>query len=306
MNLTTNTRRLFNRVRRGVDNLPTVERRSRSRFLAARRRHRAANASAQAHVPAELRHDGFCLTSLKALGLPEVAAYRDSLDRLATDLAAQPIPKSDAVFTVWADDAAILKHPEVFRLGLHPPVLDLVESYLGFSPAYHGAYVRRDFARRSSSRSRLWHLDLEDHRMFKLIVYVRDVTEADGPIEVVPAAASRRIVREQGYGGGWIHQPQLQDAIEAAPRRSVTGPAGTVVLIDPSRVLHRGGPLEPGHERFTVFYDFTTARPRRPYYCKSSVTPATLDVMRRPLDDRQRRALDWRRPSKQPAVTASP
>lgn len=295
MRMVHNTRRLVNRVRRSVDNVGFVERRSRSRYLTAKRQHRALATSQQRiEVPTPLRHDGYHLTTLDELGVGNASEVLQGLSALANGLAAKPCPDSDAVFTIWAGDAEILEYPAVFHLGLQPAVLDLVEAYLGFAPAYHGAYVRRDFPRVSTGRSRLWHLDLEDHRMFKLVIYVRDVTEADGPLELVSAPVSRRIVREHGYAGGWINQPAMQQSIESAKRHTVVGKAGTVVLVDPSRVLHRGGPLEQGHERYTVFYDFTTSRPRRPYYCKSSVEPQTVDVFRADLDERQRRAIDWR------------
>lgn len=202
MRMAHNTRRLVNRVRRSVDNVGFVERRSRSRYLTAKRQHRLlATSQRRLEVPPSLRHDGYHLTTLDELGVGNASEVLQGLSALADGLAAKPCPDSDAVFTIWAGDAEILEYPAVFHLGLQPAVLDLVEAYLGFAPAYHGAYVRRDFPRVSTGRSRLWHLDLEDHRMFKLVIYVRDVTEADGPLELVSAPVSRRIVREHGYAG---------------------------------------------------------------------------------------------------------
>lgn len=291
MNVRHQLKRVINRGRRQWDNLPWVEHRSRSQHVKRRRAFRESRPTIDPkhrHMLADLRHQGFHVTHLNDLGIDSAPHLLNALQSVSLELEQAPPVGREMSFTDWADDALLLKQPLVFEFGVEPSIMRFIESYLGCELAYYGPYVRRDFPQQNAGRSRLWHLDLEDHRMFKMVVYVRPVGLDNGPLEVLPADASRAIVKRYGYTGGWISNARLSQAIEQAPRQAVTGDAGTVVLVDPSRVFHRGSPIAPGHERFATFYDYTTRQPRRAYYCKPSVSAQTLDLFKQNLSESQR------------------
>ena len=290
-------KRLTNRARRELDGLSWVERRSRARYAETRRsnRHQLPRLLGRSReIVSKLRREGFYVAPLSEFGLDGNDQLLGNLNHLAGRLEAEPPPEPDKVFTVHATDPQLLEFPFIYQFGIQSGLMDLIEAYFGMTMAYHGPYVRRDFRRRSIRRSRLWHRDLEDHRMIKLVVLVREVNESNGPLEILPAQASRSIARQHRYRCGWIQNRKLTQAIERASPHVITGAPGTAVLVDPSRVFHRGRPIAGEEDRYTVFYDYTTASPRRPYYCKSSLGKDAISALMPQLSSRQRRSVNWR------------
>ncbi|NJM56505.1 MAG: hypothetical protein HC857_02255 [Synechococcales cyanobacterium RU_4_20] len=62
--------------------------------------------------------------------------------------------------------------------------------------------------------------------------------------------------------------------------------------VDTAALIHRG--KVPERDRYTLFYDYTSRLPRRPYYCKSSLPEPELSRVARVLNQRQRECVFWR------------
>ena len=95
------------------------------------------------------------------------------------DLAAA-IPR-DGDFSLSIPDRQM--PPSLFLWGLQPILLNLIENYLQLPVASHGLYQRRDLLNNTIKRSRLWHLDMEDYKILKVIIYLNDVDETVGPFQ---------------------------------------------------------------------------------------------------------------------------
>jgi hypothetical protein len=104
-----------------------------------------------------------------------------------------------------------------------------------------------------------WHRDSPFSQQFKYIVYLSDVTEQNGPFQYMPGSHRRETIeRLSKYLGRPLSQYRFQEddisALEKggvlAPRVTVTGPAGTLLVAN-VKGLHRGKPLERG-ERWAV------------------------------------------------------
>lgn len=96
-----------------------------------------------------------------------------------------------------------------------------------------------------------WHRD-SMHPQFKALMYLTDVDESNGPLEIIPGthkfSTQRRLSRKGllNFDKQWLSEDEIK-LIEKdqGPRVTITGKAGTVVVFE-SSTLHRGRPIELG------------------------------------------------------------
>jgi hypothetical protein len=135
------------------------------------------------------------------------------------------------------------------RFGLHPAILDVVNSYFGLCTKlnamnfWYTLPCDQAADRRASQR---WHRDPEDRSVLKVFAYFTDVDEDAGPFEYIPGsraggayASLWRFARGDGVGG-YPPQDVIENTVPFPERRTMTGPRGTIVFCDTSG-LHRGG-----------------------------------------------------------------
>jgi hypothetical protein len=91
--------------------------------------------------------------------------------------------------------------------------------------------------------SQRWHRDPEDDHIVKMFIYFSDVDEEAGPFEYVrDSAAGGKYgdVFPWGQGHRYPSAGELEAAVDADDRVTMTGPAGTVIFCDTAG-FHRGG-----------------------------------------------------------------
>jgi len=233
-----------------------------------------------------LEQNGIFTTSLADLNLSPCLPKAQSL---IPDLAAA-IP-SDGDFCLNVPDRQM--PPSLFRWGLQPILLNLIENYLQSPVAYHGLYQRRDLLNNTIKRSRLWHLDMEDYKILKVIIYLNDVDETVGPFQYLNTQQTDKICQTLNYHHGYLKAQKVKAIVPEEQWQSCTGKAGTVVFVDTARLIHRGK-VPTSHDRYTLFYDYTSRFPKRPYYCKNSLAPDALLEMSNHLSDREIPFVFWR------------
>jgi hypothetical protein len=114
----------------------------------------------------------------------------------------------------------------------------------------------------------LWHRDSEDRRIVKIIIYLNDVDEQQGPFEYVPSSFTSGLnfyrlyykIHNQG-----INDEKLNKIVPKSAWKSCPGLAGTVIIADTNRLLHHG--TIRTEERSTLFFVYTTNPPKRPGLC---------------------------------------
>jgi hypothetical protein len=150
----------------------------------------------------------------------------------------------------------LIKHldspaPEVtdgplLRFGLHPAILDVVNSYFGMCVKLNAMNLWYNIpcgeaAERRASQH--WHRDPEDRPVVKVFLHLSDVDDESGPFEYIPE--SRRGGKYESlwrFSMGRRYPPQdlIENTVPLPERRVMTGPRGSVVFCDTSG-LHRGG-----------------------------------------------------------------
>lgn len=122
-----------------------------------------------------------------------------------------------------------------------------------------GGWLR---AGKGGSSGNGWHRDAFFNQ-FKAMLYLTDVSEKNGPFELLPGTHRLASVLNATLAGGMGYmQDRISDEevmhlerVLKKPRRSVTGAAGTLVLFN-SSVIHRGKPIEEGERLALTNYYF--------------------------------------------------
>jgi hypothetical protein len=213
-----------------------------------------------------LERDGGYSTSLDALGAQgsaDMLAAADHLFKEMEQLSPKSAPKD---YTISAPKSVVTKYPNVIRWGLNERFLSLAENYIGLPVTYRGVQARLDMPDGTIRETRLWHLDQEDRRILKIVVYGSDVDDDGGPLEYVRADISqpRRLAR--GSKKRILDEKVFDQVVPAQYRVAVLGPRGTVGIVDTCRVFHRGR-LPVSGIRKTLFFAYNSRWPTRPTHC---------------------------------------
>ena len=68
------------------------------------------------------------------------------------------------------------RFPALIEFGLEERLLDIIEAYLGVPVGFTTVHLRKDIGGGNQVGTRFWHLDTEDVRVIRMMVYLNDVT----------------------------------------------------------------------------------------------------------------------------------
>lgn len=157
------------------------------------------------------------------------------------------------------NESTLAAFPGAWRLGLQSRMLDLAEAYLGLSCFYLGATVKRATPGRDTA-PRAWHLDLEDERVFRVLVYLSPVGSGEGPFEFLPRLVSQSVEMSARYRAGQIGDNRMKKLAARATRRVAYGETGDAVIFDGAQIFHRNRPPLTG-ERYSITFAYCSRKP---------------------------------------------
>jgi hypothetical protein len=167
---------------------------------------------------------------------------------------------------------------ELFTWGLSDRLLDLAEAYIGLPPRYLGVEVKRELTvtargdRHHTVRS--WHLDHEDRRILKILVYLSDVDVDAGPFGYLDRRHTTRVRALSRRHHHAISDERMAEVVPEEQWNRVTGPRFTAVYADTGQVFHRV--FTPASaERYSMTFAYSS---QHPYY-----TYERLMIPRQPL-----------------------
>ncbi|AFY41026.1 hypothetical protein [Nostoc sp. PCC 7107] len=239
----------------------------------------------------KINHEGVAITSLDNLGIASNYQLLQTAKYLASEIK-QDISSDDNQYVIHASSQRIIEYSEIFLWGLEQRLLNIIEHYLGLPVAYHGTYFRRDLANKLEKGSRLWHLDPEDRKVLKIIVYVNDVSENQGPFQYIPLSLTSNIVQSLKYNYGYIPNQTMQKVTSPNNYKSCIGSSGTVIFAATGSIFHRGKAPE-NSDRFTIFFDYTSRRKKELFYINNSLPHQALLKLSKNLSVRQKQSLFW-------------
>lgn len=204
-----------------------------------------------------LHDEGVYLTSLAELKLPHTK-------RLVRDLKDLQ-PQLYTLYNKQGWRAGIpasrkFSHLEIMLWGLGERLLDIVENYIGLPLLFHGVDLRRDVADAPITDARQWHLDIDDERMVKVIVYLNNVGVSGGPFEYIPRSLTAQIRDSLNYTTGFISDEAISQIIPTQYWKPCTAKAGSIVIIDPCNIFHRAKPAL--RNRYSITFGYTSRIPK--------------------------------------------
>lgn len=168
--------------------------------------------------------------------------------------------RSAASHSTCADPIRLMAQtPEVFCWGLQEPLLTFAACYLRQPVAYLGVMLHRSVANGRQVGTRLWHLDGEDYRTLKLMVYLNGVDAADGPFEYIPRRYSPSYQDFRGIQAR-IRDEEMAAVVPRSRWRACVGPTDTAIWVDTTAVFHHG--RVPERDRYTLTFAYTSAQPK--------------------------------------------
>jgi hypothetical protein len=236
-------------------------------------------------IAAELRRE---YIATRQICLPD--AVLDAAEHFVTRLGQDTTQES----CIRVPRGELATAPAIFTWGVAQENLDLVECYIGLRVRYLGVEIKRE---RPSGVNREyireWHMDAEDRRMLKIVVYLSDVDDSSGPFEYFDRAQTDQVVRALNYRHGFRHSFLSDAAVDhVVPAKDwlrVTGPRLTAVYADTSRIMHRIKP-PTSTDRYSMTFVYSSATPHQ-IFPQFMPPRATLLNLRDDLTPSQRRAL---------------
>ncbi len=238
-----------------------------------------------------VKREGVAITSLEALAIPSAAKMFDIAEFLMSKIPGS-VSGDKNEYVVHATSRQMIENPEIFLWGLEKRILNIAENYFSLPVAYNGAYFRRDIANQVEHKSRLWHIDTEDRKVLKVIIYLSDVGENNGPFQYIPQPITTKVARKLKYKCGYIQDKNMQKVLSASDYRSCTGISGTVVFAATGSIFHRGKKPVTS-DRFALFFDYTSRLPKYPFFNQYSITKEDLLSFSAKLDHYQQQSLLW-------------
>ena len=205
------------------------------------------------HISCELRDAAIAARDFTALLPPAAVAQADEfvaeLRRVESDDASSRISLEDQ-----------LRDPLLYMWGLDEANLDLARTYLGLPVRYLGLEFKRERANGCTSDVRQWHMDVEDRRMMKMIVYLNDVDGGGGPFEYLRLADTTRAQARLKYRSGFVTDEQMGATVPRQDWCQAMGPRLSGVFVDTCRLFHRATPPDIT-DRYSMTYSYSSTTP---------------------------------------------
>ncbi len=239
----------------------------------------------------DLRKNGVIQRPLASLGIPGTDALFSAFETLVPELRALPVKDNNAP---RLPISRLLELPEIYLFGLDSRLLDIVERYVGLPVHYHGADLRREVADGKATDVRQWHVDAEDHRMFKIIAYLNDVTEVGGPFEYMTRERTQRACRDLHYVSGFVTDERMEGVAPKTDWKMAIGPRYVGNIADTCAVFHRAKPPVKV-DRYSVTFSWLSRKPMKTY-ASMPMPQAKYDELMNKLSPRQRACVPPRTP----------
>ncbi len=180
----------------------------------------------------------------------------------------------------------------IARLALHESLILPFARYLGTLPTLGALGVMYSPNHRNvAGSSQYFHLDGQDIRSLQVFIFLDDVTSENGPLCLLPAAVSERVLRRLKYrkteGQRRVSDEAVASCVDLDKEtRVLTGKKGDVLVFDGDRCLHYGSrvatkPRRILHLFYMTQFGFTLKRNLGDQY--THLLPATASPWQRAI-----------------------
>lgn len=213
-----------------------------------------------------LKQKGICITTLDYLGIPSTNEFVEAVNQLMEEIT-KISEKRTAKFAIESNFEQLLKYPEIFSWGLEDRLISIVSNYLGTPLAYDTFMAHLSLDNGKETATRRWHLDNEDRKVIKIIIYFNDVDEDGGPFQYMHPEISSLLLKKVKDKYKFFQNQEIEELIPNHQKdwlTTYTGKTGTVIIVDTAHSYHRGKPPTK-YARRAVTFGYLSRRPHQPF-----------------------------------------
>ena len=146
-------------------------------------------------------------------------------------------------------------------------LINLIENYFKLSVFYRGVQIRKDLNDGNNIETRLWHCDGEDTKIIKIIFYLEDVYEKDGPFTFIPKKILNKKSKIKFDSHGRLNDNDILNYVNEENIHKFHGKLGDCIFVDTCSIYHKGE-LPINKPRYAVFFCYNSNYPLNPDFCK--------------------------------------
>jgi hypothetical protein len=233
-----------------------------------------------------LNQNGMFSIHTSELAVPKTVEAIQAAKRLLAD----PISCKGDQDKNWIPAHILNQQPDLLLWALDERLLDIAENYIKLPIYYLGVEVRQEFSNGKENGVRQWHIDTEDHRMMKIIIYLNDVDLGGGPFEYISKDLTQQATKSLKYHSGLVPDATMSQAVSPSDWVAAVGEEGTAVFVDPCNIFHRAKPPAQ-RDRFSITYHYTS---QYPLEFRNPNIFSDQPFVRDRLTERQLKCLVWR------------
>jgi hypothetical protein len=98
--------------------------------------------------------------------------------------------------------------------------------------------------------------------MLRFLVYLCDLNETTGPLNYVPAGKNALAHERLRYRSGLMCDNAFAQALSPSHQQAITGPFGTMIVFDGTRIFHRAHP-PTSRDRLSLSITYCSRHPRQ-------------------------------------------
>ncbi|MBE9126806.1 MULTISPECIES: hypothetical protein [unclassified Coleofasciculus] len=213
-----------------------------------------------------LKQRGIYITTLESLAIPGTKEFIEAVNSLMEELT-KISEKRTSKFAIESNFGQLIKYPEIFSWGLENRLINIVASYIGTPIAYDTFMAHLSLSNGKETATRRWHIDNEDRKVIKIIIYFNDVDENGGPFQYMHPKISSSLLQKVKDKYHFFHHQEIEELIPNPKKdwlTTYTGKAGTVIIVDTAHSYHRGKPPTKSLRR-AVTFGYLSRRPHQPF-----------------------------------------
>lgn len=152
----------------------------------------------------------------------------------------------------------LTEHPAILFWALETRLLNIIENYIGLPIMFQGFSMRKSLVDGQQLGVRRWHLDWEDRRTIKIIIYLNDVSEGGGPFEYIPKDVTSKAIKTLNHHDlGFVSDAEMAAIVPKSDWIACLAEKGGAIITDTSNVFHRAQPPTK-QERLSITFCYTS------------------------------------------------
>lgn len=250
-------------------------------------------------IEQSLKEKGVYISSLYSLGFPKTKELIESgcaLFQELEEISREPNYNDIYKHTITSNFKYLQNYLNIFYWGLENRLLAIAQNYLETPIAYDTFTATLSRNNGLEVGQRKWHIDNEDRRVLKVIIYFNNVGENNGPFQYVGENFTSKLLNLMEDKYQFLTHKQISELTQGEIDQwlvSCTGKTGTVIIVDTARVFHRGKPPTETLRK-ALFFGYLSRRPRHPFRCgRTGLSQQQLMLLCQGLPDNKKKAVLW-------------